>query len=234
MNQERRTISKTFRMTPSLLTLLKNYQKMTNTKQSEGDVINEALTDYLNTYDMINKTKIDNAAFNKSQTLSSYEYTLKKAEKLLAEYEDKHKTVINSASDVVKYLKALMPLDHEVNYALYLDSHNKLIETVKMDEGTRIRAVAEFQKIFKQGIILNAWQIIMVHNHPSGSVKPSDADIKTSRLLFFGCNYNGMTLSDFIIIGKNKKYYSFEEEGFIRVFQKTYKKTQTKIDSIIK
>ena len=70
------------------------------------------------------------------------------------------------------------------------------------------------REIFMEAYYNHAVSIICVHNHPSGDVTPSRADIElTKRLIEIG-NLMGIGIDDHIIIGRNT-YYSFFEEGLL-------------------
>jgi len=60
-----------------------------------------------------------------------------------------------------------------------------------------------------------ASQIVLAHNHPSGNLKPSDADISITRKIKDGARQLDITLLDHIIVTSDERYYSFAEEGDI-------------------
>ena len=68
--------------------------------------------------------------------------------------------------------------------------------------------------ILKHGIEILASSIIAVHNHPSGNLKPSQADIELTKKLKEAAKLIDIVLLDHLIIG-DKKYYSFADEGTI-------------------
>ena len=83
---------------------------------------------------------------------------------------------IVSPADVKSYLVAkLAGLDHEVFAVLFLDAKFRLIEYVEMFRGTIDGAAVHPREVLKAALRLNAAALIVVHNHPSGSLDPSAA-----------------------------------------------------------
>ena len=67
--------------------------------------------------------------------------------------------------------------------------------------------------IFQYALKANASQLILAHNHPSGNLKPSDADISITRKIKEGGRNLDITVLDHIIVTTDERYYSFAEEG---------------------
>jgi DNA repair protein RadC len=67
-------------------------------------------------------------------------------------------------------------LNHEVFAVLFLDVQNRLIEYRQMFRGTLTQTSVYPREVVKESLELNAAAVVLVHNHPSGSVKPSRAD----------------------------------------------------------
>jgi DNA repair protein RadC len=74
--------------------------------------------------------------------------------------------------------------------------------------------VVEPGEVFKQALLNDAHSIIVLHNHPSGNLKPSEADIRlTKRLIESGKNI-GIALEDHLIIASNE-FLSFRAKGIV-------------------
>lgn len=122
---------------------------------------------------------------------------------------------ITSSKDVFEYFFALIgDFTYESFYILLLNRANKIIRHVEISEGGISGTVADPKKIFKMALENNATSIILSHNHPSGSVKPSDADIRLTKKLKSAGEMLDVPVLDHIIIG-DEKYYSFADEGII-------------------
>ncbi|MGQ9411905.1 RadC family protein [Streptococcus pneumoniae] len=95
---------------------------------------------------------------------------------------------------------------------LYLDTQNRIIEQRTIFIGTVRRSVAEPREILHYACKNMATSMILVHNHPSGTVEPSDNDLRFTEKLKRCCDDMGMILLDHLIIGQ-KDYFSFREES---------------------
>ena len=93
-----------------------------------------------------------------------------------------------------------------------LNRANKVIREIQISEGGFSGTVADPKKIFKVALEHNASAIILCHNHPSGNIKPSDADIKLTRKLRSAGEMLDLPVIDHIILGE-ENYYSFADEG---------------------
>lgn len=118
---------------------------------------------------------------------------------------------LNDPYDIFEcYKSRLRCLDQEHFVVLYLDSSLSLIKDITINIGGKNESIVDTHKIFKEGLLCNANAIIGIHNHPSGSINPSNADdLMTQKLIKVGKTL-GMNLLDHIIIGDD--YYSYKKE----------------------
>lgn len=130
-----------------------------------------------------------------------------------AEILEKRK--IASSTDVYSYFHSLIGDNvYESFYILLLNRANKIIKSVFISEGGLAGTVADPKKIFRFALESSASSMILCHNHPSGNVKPSDADIKLTRKLKQAGEMLDLPVLDHIIIGE-ESYYSFADEGVL-------------------
>jgi DNA repair protein RadC len=123
------------------------------------------------------------------------------------------KKKITSSSDVFEYFSSIMgDRTYEAFYILLLNRANRIIREVQISEGGFSGTVADPKKIFKIALENNASSIILCHNHPSGNIQPSDADIKLTHKLKSAGEMLDLPVIDHIILG-DEKYYSFADEG---------------------
>lgn len=61
----------------------------------------------------------------------------------------------------------------------------------------------------------NARNFILVHNHPSGDLTPSEEDVKFTKTIQGACEYVGLKILDHLIVNGNEEYYSFKKNGII-------------------
>jgi DNA repair protein RadC len=121
----------------------------------------------------------------------------------------KHITMPKDVADIVGDMAMN---DREELRALYLNTGNKVIGIESSHRGSVDACFSEPHEIFKTALLLNATGIILVHNHPSGNPKPSEADIKVAgRFVEVGKSL-GVKVLDSIIIG-NGTFYSLQQEG---------------------
>lgn len=96
--------------------------------------------------------------------------------------------------------------------ALYLDTQNKIINQRTIFIGSVNRSIAEPREILHYAVKYMATSIIIVHNHPSGFVKPIRNDILFTETLKKSCDILGLILLDHLIVGQSS-YYSLREEN---------------------
>ena len=96
---------------------------------------------------------------------------------------------------------------------LFLDTRNNLIsETVSI--GTLNASLVHPREVFRSAISYNASHIVVAHNHPSGDVNPSEADISVMNRLKEAGKILGINLTDSIIVSENF-YMSWKERGML-------------------
>jgi DNA repair protein RadC len=130
-----------------------------------------------------------------------------------AEAQERKRIV--TSRDAFEYLYASMAdLHYEQFWVLLLDQSNKVIGTVQVSDGGIAGTVADPKRIFKTAIERNAAAMILCHNHPSGQLKPSDADVRLTKKLFQSGEMLEIRVIDHLIIGHDQ-YFSFSDEGVL-------------------
>lgn len=120
---------------------------------------------------------------------------------------------IQNSMDVVNLMQAKIAyLNHEEFWVIYLNNANTILKTVQISKGGITSTEVDTRIVMQEAVILKATQIILCHNHPSGSVKPSKADIALTEKINKISRIMDIILVDHIIIHR-EKYYSFAEEG---------------------
>ena len=105
----------------------------------------------------------------------------------------------------------LKNLDHEEAWIAYLTSSNMVITVEMLFKGALDSVLISPRVVLAKALSLNASNIILFHNHPSGSVLPSVSDIKMTTNLKKACSLLEVGLLDHLIISKNL-FYSFADE----------------------
>ena len=121
----------------------------------------------------------------------------------------------NSAEKIFRHFRSEFDgLSQEHFYCLYLNSQKKLIDKKLLFKGTLNKSLIHPREVFKEAYLSSAAYIICIHNHPSGSVIPSNDDINvTDELVKIGI-LQKIPVIDHIIVGNNN-YYSFYENNLI-------------------
>ncbi len=129
--------------------------------------------------------------------------------------EVREKPTIRSSREFFEYVYPEMSdLRHEEFYVLYLTRANKPITLKHISTGGVTGTIADTKIILKHAIELLASTFIAFHNHPSGNLKPSQADIELTKKLKEAGNLVDVYLLDHLIIG-DKNYYSFADNGMM-------------------
>jgi len=129
--------------------------------------------------------------------------------------EPLEKKAISSSNDIALFLKAkLKDYQHEVFAVLFLNRANKINHFEIISEGGITGTVADPRIILRKALEQNAVNIILCHNHPSGSLKPSRADEQLTSKIKEAARFLDITVIDHIIVSENG-YYSFADEGIL-------------------
>jgi DNA repair protein RadC len=99
-------------------------------------------------------------------------------------------------------------------WILLLNRANQVIDSVQISDGGFAGTVADPKKIFQKALEKNACGIILCHNHPSGNLKPSDADLQLTRKLKEAGLQLDLPILDHLIIGE-EKYLSFADDALL-------------------
>ena len=125
------------------------------------------------------------------------------------------KPKVNSSAGAYEVIKSeLLDLTVEEFWILTLNRSNRLIQKCKISEGGFSGTVADPKVIFKKALEVNASNIILVHNHPSGNQNPSEQDLKLTRKLEQAGDMLDLKVLDHIIF-TDSGYYSFRDQGML-------------------
>lgn len=97
---------------------------------------------------------------------------------------------------------------------LLLNRANKVLAISTLSQGGTASTIADPKLLFTTALKLKASSLILAHNHPSGELKPSEADIKMTKNLIEGGKILDIIVLDHLIISSNG-YYSFGDEGLM-------------------
>jgi DNA repair protein RadC len=125
------------------------------------------------------------------------------------------KKTVTSSADIAIFLQTkIRDNRREVFGVLYLNRANKINHFEIISEGGITGTVADPRIILKKALEEDAVNIVLAHNHPSGSLKPSRADEDLTRKIKEAAKYFDINVIDHIIISE-LGYYSFADEGLL-------------------
>lgn len=127
--------------------------------------------------------------------------------------------VVKSSSDVVGSLMPLMrDLKKELFKILLLNKGNFISEVIDIDFGTVDQVNPSIRDILMTALKYQAPSMILVHNHPSGNIQPSEADRILTKDLIIAARAMELRIFDHVVIGEND-YFSFADEGLIEEYE---------------
>lgn len=120
---------------------------------------------------------------------------------------------ITSSKSVFEIMQPIIgELPHEEFWILYLNNSNKVISKAQMSVGGITGTLVDVRLVFKMALEKCATALILCHNHPSGTLIPSDADKQlTKKLKTAGDSLDIKVLDHLIVTERN--YFSFADEG---------------------
>jgi DNA repair protein RadC len=122
---------------------------------------------------------------------------------------------ITSSNDVFKIMHPFLgDLDHEQFWILMLNNSNKVIYKLPLSKGGITATMVDTRLVFKNALAQGATALILVHNHPSGSLKPSQADKDITRKIKESGKLLDIKVLDHLIVTE-KTYFSFADESLI-------------------
>ena len=122
---------------------------------------------------------------------------------------------ITSSNSVFEYVQPIIgELPHEEFWILYLNNSNKIIKSAQLSKGGITGTIVDVRLAFKEALQLGAVGIILAHNHPSGTLKPSQADIQLTKKLKMAGESLDIKVLDHLIITE-KAYFSFADENVL-------------------
>jgi DNA repair protein RadC len=122
---------------------------------------------------------------------------------------------VTASHDVAKHLRTLLrDLNAEVFAVLYLNKANKIIYFGIISQGGITGTIVDPRLIIRKALEEDALNLILCHNHPSGSLLPSQADKAITQKVKEAARLFDITVIDHIIVSE-EGYYSFADEGIL-------------------
>ena len=129
---------------------------------------------------------------------------------------------ITCSSDAAAVLRSVMAEQEELAlyeafYVLLLNRANHVISVAKIGQGGTTGVVVDAKMVLKHALLsVNCTSIVLCHNHPSGNLSPSQADIEITRKMKQAGKVIEISILDHVILsGIEDKHYSFADEGLM-------------------
>ena len=122
--------------------------------------------------------------------------------------------ILSSASVFSFFQPIIGELPHEEFWTLYLNNSNKILKHELLSKGGITGTLVDVRLILKQALELGATAIIIAHNHPSGTLKPSKSDRELTSKLKQACESLDIKILDHLIVTE-KAYFSFADEQLL-------------------
>lgn len=116
---------------------------------------------------------------------------------------------IYTPEDAARYLEPLKMHPEEHFVSLHVDARHQIIGYHLVSHGSLTASFVHPREVFKAALLANSYAILLAHNHPSGSVLPSDVDLATTQQLVKAGEILGVAILDHMIVGDG--IYSIRE-----------------------
>jgi DNA repair protein RadC len=121
--------------------------------------------------------------------------------------------ILKNNGQVVKIAQKLITdWNKEHAVGVYLTANGGLIRAEVLTMGTLTVNLITPREVFKPALVNNAASLVLLHNHPSGSLLPSKGDKSTTKQLYAAADILMITLQDHLIFGFGNSYYSFADK----------------------
>lgn len=125
------------------------------------------------------------------------------------------KQKITSSTDVFELMQPVIgELQHEEFWIIYLNNSNKIIKKDQLSKGGITGTLVDVRLVLKNALEVGATSLILAHNHPSGTLNPSEADKHITQKLKLAAQSLDIKVLDHLIVTE-KAYFSFADEGVL-------------------
>lgn len=122
---------------------------------------------------------------------------------------------INSSASVFEFMQPIIgELPHEEFWIIYLNNSNKIIQNNQLSKGGITGTLVDVRLVLKTALEVGAVGLILAHNHPSGTLKPSTADKQLTQKLKTAAQSLDIKVLDHLIITESS-YFSFADESLL-------------------
>jgi DNA repair protein RadC len=142
-----------------------------------------------------------------------------KVNEVSVNYEKNFLGKIMNSNDVIDYCRSIPEMDNRIEYqevfvAVYLDNGHNIMCHQVISMGSINATIVDLRLIYSTALKTLSNSIVVCHNHPSGKLVPSTADIKLNEMIKKAGELFNITLVDSLIITR-KGHYSFADQGML-------------------
>ncbi|MBP3762331.1 MAG: DNA repair protein RadC [Bacteroidales bacterium] len=140
--------------------------------------------------------------------------------RMQSELDGSKELIINDSNDLFRYMTPLLAnLDHEEFWAVYLSNRKKVLGRQRIAMGGQTGTYVDPRVLFRGALECKAVMMAVVHNHPSGSLRPSQEDKALTTQLVSAGKLMQINVIEHLIIGiassGKAEYFSFKGNGLI-------------------
>lgn len=122
---------------------------------------------------------------------------------------------ITHSNDVYTQMIGLMAdLRVEECWCIYLNQASRVIKRQRISKGGLTSTAVDVRVVIKEALLCGACALALVHNHPSGSIRPSREDDRLTKEVNTACELMNIRMVDHVIV-TDGRYYSYADEGRI-------------------
>lgn len=122
---------------------------------------------------------------------------------------------LSNSEEVFEFMQPRIgDLPHEEFWVIYLNNANRVVRTFQLSKGGITGTLVDVRLLIKEAVLADAVGLILSHNHPSGTLRPSEADRNITRKIKIACDAMDIKVLDHLIITE-KSYFSFKDEGIL-------------------
>ncbi|HLV63664.1 RadC family protein [Galbibacter sp.] len=122
---------------------------------------------------------------------------------------------LSNSEEVFEFMQPRIgELPHEEFWVIYLNNANRVVHTFQLSKGGITGTLVDVRLLIKEAVLVGAVSLILSHNHPSGTLRPSEADRNITGKIKIACDSMDIKVLDHLIITE-KSYFSFKDEGIL-------------------
>ncbi len=137
----------------------------------------------------------------------------------IAETEHARSSQLDNPESIYRACADMKLFNQEILRVILLDTRYRQISTVEISRGTINESLAGPREILRPAIAFLAYGFVLIHNHPSGDVSPSEADTRLTRRIAEAARILQIHFLDHVIVGQpmanRQGYFSFKEAGIL-------------------